>query len=122
MPHRDLLLCCYACAGLERLSSAIEAGEALQARVRESLQMRSPLEDLQALADQASKLPVYVPDVGTVHTLLSKAQDWLRKANNLASQVRIFVSVAVSRLLNLKDGGQHHVQWYQWFARYLVLL
>lgn len=50
--------------------------------------MRSPLEELQALADQAAQLPVYVADVDTVHTLLSKAQDWLRKANNLASQVR----------------------------------
>lgn len=69
------------------MSSAIEAGEALQARIRESLQMRSPLEDLQALADEAAQLPVYVPDVDTVHNLLGKAQDWLKKANNLASQV-----------------------------------
>jgi len=75
-------------AGLDRLSSAIEAGEALQARMRESLQMRSPLEDLQALADQAAQLPVYVSDVDTVQALLGKAQDWLRKANTLAAQVR----------------------------------
>lgn len=89
-------------AGLERLSSAIEASEALQARVRESLQMRSPLEDLQALADQAAKLPVYVPDVDTVHTLLGKAQDWLRKANNLASQVRmVFPHKVMSSVVSL---------------------
>lgn len=77
-------------AGLDRLSSAIEAGEALQSRMRESLQMRSPLEDLQALADQAAQLPVYVSDVDTVQALLGKAQDWLRKANTLAAQVRLF--------------------------------
>jgi hypothetical protein len=74
-------------AGLDKLSAAIEAGEALQARVRESLQMRSPLESLQALADEAAGLPVYVPDVEDVHNLLGKARDWLRKANSLASQV-----------------------------------
>jgi hypothetical protein len=88
MCAKDVCASAPAPAGLDRLSSAIEAGESLQARVRESLQMRSPLEDLQALADQAATLPVYVSDVDTVHTLLSKAQDWLRKANNLASQVR----------------------------------
>jgi hypothetical protein len=60
--------------------------------------MRSPLEDLQALADQAATLPVNVSDVDTVHTLLSKAQDWLRKANNLASQVRIVAAAISGRL------------------------
>jgi hypothetical protein len=56
--------------------------------VQEALQTRAPLEDLQALADQAAQLPVYVGDIDTVHSLLGKAQEWLRKANNLASQVR----------------------------------
>lgn len=89
--------CCCSCApppspppphtGLDRLAAAIEAGEALAGRVHEALQTRAPLEDLQSLADEAAALPVYVADIDTVHSLLGKAQEWLRKANHLASQV-----------------------------------
>lgn len=73
--------------GLDRLSSAIQAGESLQARLHEALQQRVSLEQLQALADEAEGLPVFVHDVDTVHSLLGKAQDWLRKAETLAAQV-----------------------------------
>lgn len=73
--------------GLDRLAAAIEAGEVLTGRLHEALQTRAPLEDLQALADEAAQLPVYVADIDTVHSLLGKAQEWLRKANHLASQV-----------------------------------
>lgn len=69
------------------MAAAIEAGEALAGRLHGALQTRAPLEDLQALADEAAQLPVYVADIDTVHSLLGKAQEWLRKANHLASQV-----------------------------------
>lgn len=74
-------------AGLESLSSAIEAAEAMQARARDSIRMRKPLTELQELLEEASNMPVYVPEVEAVSGLLVKAQEWLKRAGNAASQV-----------------------------------
>lgn len=74
-------------SGLDKLASAIEAGEAMQVRARNCVRMRQPMSELQLLLQDAARLPVYVSDIEMVSGLLAKAQDWLRKANAAASQV-----------------------------------
>lgn len=74
-------------AGLDDLSAAVDAAEAMQTRARDSIRMRQPMAELQRILEDAASMPAYVPEVEAVAGLLTKAQDWLRKAGNAASQV-----------------------------------
>lgn len=65
----------------------------MQARARDCLRTRTPLPQLQQLVEDAAELPVALPELEAAAALLQKAQDWLKRAQVAANQVRLLLVV-----------------------------
>jgi hypothetical protein len=68
------------------LAALLEQGEQLQARAKECLRTKQPMEDLKQLLKDAALAAVYIADVDAVAGLVEKAEGWLARASAASSK------------------------------------